>query len=693
MARPPRRLVSTCLLLPSTHANLAPNTPTECIAHHHSILPRTPRATAFWALHLDILVSDRSTWSSQEGYHVTLPSSSGLARFLTSIRKAAGPKTSSLAICLILPLDNGHVVRSDFLQRRLDCWEPALQTASFVSPASSVEGVPFPAGAPSWAELSPLASCAVGAIQLRDGTPASTVDRELRNRLSFPWLLHDPIRPRRIAWVQGREDLQSIGRALEAAAALGIKLVILDKPGHWLQDANSPGAHFRDAFIEVDITADGGLSGRVVAAVRSYPEPIDGLVTISDVRLAAVARASRELGLPTESPRAYDIAANKGRTRMLEEELRMGAVGATSSGVGKESFVLRHAGDLQSVLERSTLDFPRIVKPVVGWSSECVSRVESEAELVAAVERAADRHASSPTRSTAVVVEPYVAGPEVDANLVVLDGEILFCDISDDFPSEADRAGAGLWANFEETQNVMPSALPASEQVGIREQLLRSVVGQGFRTGVFHCEARVRNSRYAYRANQEDGIVDLVPKDGQAATMPSGEPVDVYLHEINARPPGWLETAAVLLAYGVDYYALRLLTALGNDEAARIRALSQAFLDGPQFHLSVLMVHQGLAGVMRSRDAVGEYLDEHPDVKANVVDFYSRKKGGDVLEGHGSAALCWVGFLSVVSRESRRDLLRRVEHVAGQLTYEMETVDARLMRVRGLSGKGLDALD
>ncbi|KAK0737727.1 ATP-grasp domain-containing protein [Schizothecium vesticola] len=674
------------------HLDVGEGTSTfACTAHHHSIPPRTPGATAFWALHLDVLVSSRSAGSDPKSHHVTLPSSSGLARFLTSIRKAAAPKTASVSICLILPLDNGYVARSDFLQRRLECWEPALQTASFVPPTSFVEWVPFPAGGLSWTDLSVIVSRAVGVIHLCHGTPASDIDRELRNRLSFPWLLPDPIRPRRIAWVQGREDLQSIGRALEAAAALGIKLVILDEPGHWLQSSDSPGVHLREAFVEVDITPDSGLSGRVVAAVGSYPEPIDGVVTISDVRLAAVARASRELGLPTESPEAYDIAANKGRTRMLEEELRMGAVGATDTGVGKESFVLRHAGDLQSFLEGSSLDFPRIVKPVVGWSSECVSRVESEAELVAAVQRAADRHASSPTPSTAVVVEPYVAGPEVDANLVVLDGEVLFCDISDDFPSEADRAGAGLWANFEETQNVMPSALPASEQVGIREQLLRSVVAQGFKTGVFHCEARVRNSRYAYRANQEDGIVDLVPD--AAATESNGEPVDVYLHEINARPPGWLETAAVLLAYGVDYYALRMLTAIGDDEAARIRALSKPFLDGPQFHLSVLMVHQGLAGVMRSRDAVGEYLDGHPDVQANVVDFYSRKKGGDVLEGHGSAALCWVGFLSVVSRESRRDLLRRVEHVAGQLTYEMETEDGRLMRVRGLSGKGLFALD
>ncbi|KAK4448500.1 ATP-grasp domain-containing protein [Podospora aff. communis PSN243] len=650
----------------------------ECLTYLPSHPPETPGGTPFWILHLSVALSSQSTSRSI----LALPNQHPLTQYLTSDRQDTTKPSAS--ICLILPLSSGYVARSDFLSRRLECCPLVQQAVSFVQPIAFVQGVPVcskdelqQAGV-----LTKLAHCAVGAIHLHNGVTVDDIDRELQNRLSFSWLLADPIRPRRIAWVQGREDFQSIHRAFEAAAALGIKLVIMDESGHWMQGEGSPGAHLREAFVEVDITPDPGLSGRIVAAVRAYPEAIDGIMTISDVRLAAVAWASRELGLPTERPEAYDIASNKGRTRLLEEERRV-----QDRGGGKESFVLGSAEELEPFLEAqrggNLLTFPRIVKPVVGWSSECVARVEDEKELVAAVRRASDRHAASPTPSTAVVVEPYVAGPEVDANLVVLDGEVLFCDISDDFPSEADQAGAGLWANFEETQNVMPSALPATEQVGIRDRLLRSVTGQGFRTGVFHCEARVRNSRCAYRTDQQ-GIVDLVP-DSAASGIDANEQVDVYLHEINARPPGYLETVAVLLVYGVDYYALRLLTAIGGDETARIRALSQPFRDGPQFHLSLLMVHQALAGVMRSQDPVGEFLDSYPDVKANVVDFNSRKRGGDVLVGPGASDLCWVGFLSVVSRESRADLLRRVDHVAKTMTYEIETPDGAVVRARGLA--------
>lgn len=89
-------------------------------------------------------------------------------------------------------------------------------------------------------EFPSLLPHAVGALVLKEGAGACDFDVELQNRLSLPFLQADPIPSRRIAWVQGREDIDCIERALKAAAALGIKLVILDEPGHWLQDPKSP---------------------------------------------------------------------------------------------------------------------------------------------------------------------------------------------------------------------------------------------------------------------------------------------------------------------------------------------------------------------------------------------------------------------------------------------------------------------
>ncbi|KAF2271447.1 uncharacterized protein EI97DRAFT_487445 [Westerdykella ornata] len=565
-------------------------------------------------------------------------------------RCAAAP----VEVRILFSSESGYVIRSDLLQYRLDCWPDILRVFSFLDPLQKVKQVDIPDRATLFRLLLPDA---IGALVVKDGAISHDVETELQNRFSLPFLQAEPIISRRIAWVQGREDIDCIERALKAAVALGIKLVVLDEPGHWLQDPQSPWAHLREAFVAVDISPDSGLATRIADAVKSYPEQIDGIVTISDVRLPAIARACVMLGLPTESVEAYEIAGDKGRTRLLEP------VGSD------ESFVLTHADDLGPYLERREhpLRFPLVVKPVVGWSSDCVSKVKDVAELKSAVRKASNRHAQAPKPSTTVVVEPYIDGPEVDANFVLLNGEILFLDINDDFPSPADQEGAGLKANFQETQNVIPSGLPKAEQDAIRTHLKSSILRQGFRSGVFHCEARVRNATVGY-GSTTSGIVDLVPKPKIAES----QEVAVYLHEINARPPGYLESVAVLLAHGVDYYALRMLLALGSPEIPRLRALSQPFQGGPQFHLSLMIIQQTRAGIMKTGDAAKEFLEKHPHMREHVVDYYTRKKGGDVLEGPDASSLWWIAYFSVVSRTSRQELLERVEYIQRHFEYEVE---------------------
>ncbi|KAK4203413.1 hypothetical protein QBC40DRAFT_304367 [Triangularia verruculosa] len=554
----------------------------------------------------------------------------------------------------------GYITRSDIVERRFECCPGIISAHSFLTPLQHVKPISPQALNPG--SLEDVLSSSFGALILpRDFDPVA-LNEETSNRLGVPFLLATQPTHKRIAWVQGREDIDCIERALNAAQAMGIKLVIIDEKGHWLQDPNSPWAHLREDFIEADIAPNDGFPQRIVDAVEGYGKKIDGIVTISDVRLAGVAKACQILGLSTESPEAYEIAADKGRTRLLE------TVGA------EESFVLKHADELEGVLEtKGELKFPMVVKPVIGWSSDCVTKVKNVDELKVAVKKASDRHADSPKPSTAVVVEPYVAGPEVDANFVMLNGEIVFADINDDFPSPADSANAGLKENFQETQNVLPSALPKHELEAIQDQLRATLLRQGFHSGVFHCEARLRNSSVRYQ-DVGNGILDLVPNDQNGQDGASDTQPEVYLHEVNARPPGYLESVAVLLAHGVDYYAVRMLLALGDAEEARFRALSHPFRSGPQFHLSVMIIQQTRRGIMRSADAAKEFLEKHPDVRENVVDYYTRKKGGDILEGPDAVSLWWIAFFSVVSRTSRRDLLERVAFIEKNFDYKFDTL-------------------
>ncbi|KAK4221201.1 hypothetical protein QBC38DRAFT_492543 [Podospora fimiseda] len=608
-------------------------------------------------------------------YHIDLSNhlNDAWAQFLVSAVEDLSKNEPSISLRFLFSKTTGQIIRNDLFERRFECCNLVTSARTFLSPLQNATATlqpktitSIPASSSEKQDGASLLGSAIGGIRLQV-TPFADLDAEQFNRLGgFSWLLSSeeaPLVPKRIAWVQGREDIDCIERALRAAAALGIHLVVFDEPGHWLQDPNSPWAHLREDFVEVDIAPNDGFPDRVVAAVRAYPKPIDGIVTISDVRLAGVAAACKILGLPSESPIAYEIAADKGRTRLLE------TVGA------EESFVLSSTDELDGYLSSRTspLTFPLVVKPVIGWSSDCVTKVRDLNELQLAVRKASDRHADSPKPSTAVVVEPYVAGPEVDANFVMLDGEILFADINDDFPSPADSSSATAKANFQETQNVIPSALPAEELQAIQDQLRTSLLRQGFSSGIFHCEARVRNSSVRYAPVSPSGVLDLVSASASADSQDHPKEIEVYLHEINARPPGYLESVAVLLAHGIDYYALRMLLAIGDPASLqRFRALSVSFLNGSQFHLSVMIIQQTRRGIMKSRDAAQEFLEKHPDIKANVVDYYTRKKGGDILEGPDAASLWWIAFFSVISRTSRRDLLERVAFIEKEFDYEFD---------------------
>ena len=429
---------------------------------------------------------------------------------------------------------------------------------------------------------------------------------------------------------------------------------MIENPGHWLEDDHGPYAQLREAFIPVSIEVDQGFTQRIVDAVRGYKHPVDGLMTISDVRLPGVAKACEILGLPTSPYTAYQNAGDKARTRILEAD-------------AGESVTLSSAAELSSLLSSEKgqqLAFPLVVKPSLGWNSDCVSKVWDQNELVEAVRRASERHADAASPRVSVVVEPYIAGPEVDANLVLLDGQVVYFDIEDDFPTRGDVVDVGMDDNFQETQVLLPSMLPEDEIQLLCESLRRSIRRQGFTSGVFHCEARVRHSTMLY--TDRDGILDMQKKKELAKER------SIYLHEINARPPGYLESVAVKLTHGVDYYALHILLCIGSVENSRVHALSKPFLNGPQFHLCILIIPQTRAGVMRTEDAGADLLRRNPELRQHVPDYDTYLKRGDVLEGPSARSLWWVANFSVISRTSRLDCLRRARFIQENFVYELD---------------------
>ncbi|KAK3290963.1 uncharacterized protein B0H64DRAFT_349732 [Chaetomium fimeti] len=626
----------------------------------------TAAASTTKLIHLDV--------KDLEDAHSTLLTTN-LFDALAHGKDASGNRSTMLR--LLFPAHSGTPARSDVLEYRLRGSSIVHTVRSFLQPLTPVTATtPTSAhGITTPQTLLHLLSTAMGGIVaqsrvLNTTTLTDMLTTDLTYRLSLPYLL--PTQPhqkekKRIFWIQGRANITASHQFYAAARALGLTLVVADAPGHWMQPDDGPHAHFREAFVPLDIAGDAGLADRIVAAVRAYPEKVDGVVCISDVRLPAVARACEVLGLPTEQAGAYVVAGDKGRTRRAEIEAKA-AVG--NEGDAEEGFVLGEAGELEGVLKERggrELVFPLIVKPCTGWNSDCVVKVRDLEELRAAVRRASARHKDSPAKNTGVVVEPYVDGPEVDANFVLLDGEVLFCDVTDDFPCSGDLVEGSPAANFMETLMDVPTALPQNEQVMVVESLRQSIKRCGFASGIFHCEARVRNSNGYYTPRLDNGILDLHVRSGSVEKSPS-----CYLHEVNARPPGYINCVAALLAYGVDYYAIRLLLALGPGENDRIKALAQPFLGGkPQYTLGIAVLPPTREGVMGSEDAVGEFLEANPDLRQHVVFHQTVKERGEVVQGPDSSELWCVGYVIVASREGRKACLELAQSVRERFDYKL----------------------
>lgn len=231
------------------------------------------------------------------------------------------------------------------------------------------------------------------------------------------------------------------------------------------------------------------------------------------------------------------------------------------------------AADLDALLHclhSSSIPFPLIVKPVYGWASEGVCKVHNEESLQDAVKRLWQASFTA-KHGREVVVESYVDGPEIDANMVLVDGEVIFYETNDEFPSPGDKNDFTQFDNFVEISNMIPSALPKDKIEVTRQKLHESALKMVFRNGVFHMEARVRDSAWQYEEN--NGLMDLLPKPKTMNRTP-----DTFLLEANPRAPGMQETAATARAYGVSYRSLGLLNAIAD--WPRMKALSVPFCGG-----------------------------------------------------------------------------------------------------------------
>ena len=164
------------------------------------------------------------------------------------------------------------------------------------------------------------------------------------------------------------------------------------------------------------------------------------------------------------------------------------------------------------------------------------------------------------------------------------------------------------------------------------------------------------------------GVPELTPRE-----VKNGRSAESWLIEINTRPPG-LDTCDIIEStWGVDYWALLLITKLPN-ASDRAKALSQPYRGGAQYHADKVWViadfDKAKQGIWESGNVTEELALRRPDIAKHLSKHLTFAKKGDKVPHPSSGVNKFVAYLHVFSRESRVHLLKLATEARNELKIE-----------------------
>ena len=294
-------------------------------------------------------------------------------------QKIRVPSGQEMATKVILVPFSGFLCRSDIIELRMRHCEFVDSVIPFPSTDDYYTFIQNPR------EKSILTLLSASPAVLIVNMPAKSyyqtlhqLDEYLKIRFSFDWLLPTKTIKHKVAVIGGRPAFDigkgSFGHqgSFEAARALNIPLIIVDRPGHWL--GSDEHSHLRSSFIGIDVTEDVELPSRIAEALKR--EAIDAILTFSDEFVIATAKAAVLLNLPTEPVEAILRAHNKYETRRLLD-FNIQAM-QLDGGRQLDDFVI--------IQELRGLQYPVIVKPCRGGGSRGVKRIDTYSSLQPAID-------------------------------------------------------------------------------------------------------------------------------------------------------------------------------------------------------------------------------------------------------------------------------------------------------------------
>jgi biotin carboxylase len=237
---------------------------------------------------------------------------------------------------------------------------------------------------------------------------------------------------------------------------------------------------------------------------------IDGITTIAtDICMPTIAFVAEKMNLIANTYNSSVLATNKERMRNAFEINNVNSPKSQAvSNFEENSF--------------TNFKFPLIVKPTDRSGSRGVEKVENEAGLKSAIERA-----KSESIENRVIVEEFIAGNEVSVESISWNGEHHILAITDKITTEEPY--------FVELEHHQPSSLPNEIQNKLKKETLKALNALDIKFGASHTELKIN-------------------KEGE-----------VYLIEVGARMGGdFIGSNLVNLSTGFDYLKAVIEIALGN---------------------------------------------------------------------------------------------------------------------------------
>lgn len=282
----------------------------------------------------------------------------------------------------------------------------------------------------------------------------------------------DSIRSKNLLVIStGNDKKKNIFRMLYES---GLNIILLDKQlTPWAKQ-----------YVKKFIKADTGDIASAVKTITDYQsktgKQLDGVVTFWDDSVPLVAAIADKLKLPGFDYSIVKKIKHKAQYRELCQKHKIPSPGF---------MLLKNKQDV--LLAAKKLKFPLVIKPVFGNASVFVVKVNSAKKLMQTFEyirdRQANEHVDWQDLGLDIVAEEYIAGKEIDIDVLVQNGKIRFFSIADNLDTHEPF--------FVETGFNYPSVLSKKQQLLVRKLTEKTIREFKLQNGCLHYEAKVEKNK------------------------------------------------------------------------------------------------------------------------------------------------------------------------------------------------------